>query len=187
MPFPPTILGPPLILASPCLSAAPPFNPSRLPTQRVTFGVIISERAGGIFLRREGWLPPTFKNCWCWGLKKTCYWIASPWLTQNENSSTADWRGFPHPHNQSRIVILLKLDVYFSSIFQKLKNWLPSIEARGDCFLEQLALALFENADTVSRGSELNAEWSESLEMTLTFNLSEGDMEELRRHLENLK
>ena len=73
------------------------------------------------------------------------------------------------------------------SDLEAVKNWLPSIEARGDCFLGQLALALFENGDTVCRGSELNPSWSESLEMKLTFNLSEADLEELQRHLENLK
>ena len=69
------------------------------------------------------------------------------------------------------------------SDLEAVKNWLPSVEARGDCFLEQLALAFFGDAETVRRGSEFNSDWSSSLEMSLTFDLSEVDLEELWRHL----
>ena len=69
------------------------------------------------------------------------------------------------------------------SDLEAVKNWLPSVEARGDFFLERLALAFFGDAETVRRGSEFNSDWSSSLEMSLTFDLSEVDLEELWRHL----
>jgi hypothetical protein len=69
------------------------------------------------------------------------------------------------------------------SDLESVKTWRPSVEARGDCFLERLALAFFGDAETIRRGSEFNSDWSSSLEMSLTFNLSETDLEELWRTL----